>query len=77
MQSSFTIQTKDLKAALSAMNRIGSKFQKPSVLKISVLPNAIEIATQGIVKILKAETGYANTNKSATMQFTFKPGKLR
>lgn len=91
MQSSFTIQTKELKAALAAMNRIGLKFTSSSVLKISVLPETIEIATQGIMKILKAETdsladilvpvlilkGYANTIKSAITQFTFKPGELK
>jgi len=91
MQSSFTVKTKEIKAALADMNRIGSKFQKASMLKITVLPDTIEIATQGIIKILKAETdgladisvpallikGYVSTASAATMQFTFKQGELK
>jgi len=91
MQSTFTINTKEIKAALIAMNRIGSKFTKASMLKITVLTDKIEIATQGITKILKAETdgladisvpallikGYVSTSSSATMQFTFKQGELK
>lgn len=91
MNASFTIQTKELKAALSAMSRIGSKFNQATVLKISVLPDIIEIATQGITRMMKAQTvgladiiipalllkGYANTTKTVTIQFSFKPGELR
>ncbi len=91
MQSTFTVNTKELKAALVVMNRIGSKFSKASMLKITVLTDKIEIATQGITKILKAETdgladisvpallikGYINTASSLTMQFTFKQGELK
>jgi len=91
MHCSFTVKTKEIKSALNDMKRIGSKFRKASMLKITVLPDKIEIHTQGITKMLKAETegladilvpallvnGYLDTASNVTIEFIFKQGELQ
>lgn len=90
MKSTFTVKTKDLKADLSRMERVGSRFSKTSMVKISVLPETIEISKQGMSRIIKAETegladimvpalllkGYLMTATSAVLSFTFKNGAV-
>jgi hypothetical protein len=91
MQSTFTVKTKELKAALNFMERVGGKFAKTTMLKISILPDNIEIGKQGMTRIVKAQTGgladvmvpgmvlkgYLSTASAVALTFTFGNGYMQ
>ncbi len=80
-----------MKAALSQMERVGSKFGKATLLKVSVLPDNIEIAKQGMTRIVKAQTdgladimvpaillkSYLSTTPAGAITFTFTRGAVQ
>ncbi len=91
MTSSFTVNTKEIKSALAHMERVGSKFSKTTMLKISVLPDTVEFGKQGMTRIIKAKTegladiqvpailmkGYIATSSNPVMTFVFSNGSLQ
>ena len=91
MQAQFTVSSKEIKAAITHMERVGGKFSKTTMLKISVLPETIEISKQGMTRIVKAETdgladvlvpgvlikSYLSTTSVAIITFAFTNGTLQ
>ncbi|MBS4043508.1 MAG: hypothetical protein KGZ59_06805 [Chitinophagaceae bacterium] len=91
MESTFTLNTKSLKQALSSMKRVAGKSYNNDVLKISVLPDKVEIAIQGVIKFLTAKTegfadifiptkvleAYMQTTSTASISFIFKEGEMQ
>ena len=56
IQSSFTIDIKELKRNLTAISRLTGKFTKTTFIQIRVLNTAIEISLKGIVKRIEVST---------------------
>lgn len=91
MESSFTLNTKNLKQALRNIKQIGGKKYMNDVLKISVQPEKIEIGTQGVVRYITAQTegfadifvparvleAYLQTLSTASISFKFKQGEMQ
>lgn len=91
MESYFKVKTKDLKSGLTAITRLGLRFDRSSMLKINVLTDTIQISTTGITRVMKAETegladlilpalvlkGYSSTNNSKEISFRVTEGELR
>ena len=91
MEATFTVKTKEIKTAMAFMERVGSEFSRDVILKISVLPETIELSKQGIMQKVKAETAgladvlvpavllksYLNTATSAVITFTFTHGEMK
>jgi hypothetical protein len=91
MEAKFTVNAKEIKHALLCISRLRPRFfKKNEFLRIRVLSESIEISTQGIMKVIKAETdamvdisvpamlvkAYVDTASIAVMSFVFKPGEL-
>ena len=91
MESTYTLNAKNLKQALSSMKRVAGKSYNNDVLKISVLPDKVEIAIQGVTKFLTSQTegfadifiptkvleAYMQTTSTANITFTFKEGEMQ